>query len=97
MKGYNIYNSIIIMQNKPQNTPAIPIRISEYIKQNFREDYLTDIKLVKDIKGICFYYVDVTHEDNIYHLKFNESGELIEKAIEAVIYPDDEIEIGNVD
>ena len=85
------------MQNNSQNSPAIPIRISEYIKQNFREDYLTEIKHVKDSKGIGFYYVDVTHEDNIYHLKFNESGELIQKEIESVIYPDDEIEIGNVD
>jgi hypothetical protein len=85
------------MENKSHKTHPIPAGISEYINQNFREDYLTDIQLVKDDKGIGFYYVDITHEDNIYHLKFNESGELIQKEIESVKYPDDEIEIGNVD
>ncbi|MBL0340714.1 MAG: hypothetical protein IPP71_07230 [Bacteroidetes bacterium] len=85
------------MQNNSEKSRAIPVPISEYIKQNFREDYLTEIKLVKDSKGIGFYYVDVTHEDNIYHLKFNESGDLMQNEIESVSYPEDEIEIGNVD
>ncbi len=85
------------MPDKPQNAHPIPAGISEYIKQNFREDYLTDVKSVKDGRGIEYYYIDVTHEDNVYHLKFNASGELIQKEIESVRYPDDEIEIGNAD
>ena len=85
------------MENNFQNSHQIPAGISEYIKQNFREDYLTDIKPVRDQKGVTFYYVDVTHEDNIYHLKFSGSGELIQKDVEAVRYPDDEVELGSVD
>ena len=85
------------MTSKSQSTHPIPAGISEYIKQNFREDYLTDIKSVKDAKGAEFFYVDVTHEENIYHLKFNDNGELILKDVESVRYPDDEVELGNAD
>ncbi len=79
------------------NHNSIPNGISEYIRENFSEDFLTEIKSVKDNKGVEFFYVDVTHEENIFHLKFNSRGELIQKEIESVRFPDDEIEIGNVD
>lgn len=85
------------MENKIKTAHPIPAGISEYIKQNFREDYLTDIKSVKDARGIEFFYVDVTHEDNIFHLKFNGHGELIQKEVESVRYPDDEVELGTAD
>jgi hypothetical protein len=82
------------MENKHK---SIPGGISEYIRNNFREDYLTDIESIKNSDGIEFFYVDVTHEDNVYHLKFNSRGELIQKEIESVRFPDDEVELGSVD
>jgi hypothetical protein len=98
--GFNdiiTFNYLIIMTSKSQSTHPIPAGISEYIKQNFREDYLTEITSAKDAKGIEFFYVDVTHEDNIFHLKFNGNGELIQKEVEPVRYPDDEVELGTAD
>ena len=85
------------MRSKTHNSDAIPAGISDYIKKNFHEDYLTDISNVKNDKGIEFFYVDVTNQENVYHLKFNAQGQLIEKDIESVRYPDDEIEMGNFD
>jgi len=75
----------------------IPPGISEYIRQNFKEDFLTEITSVKDERGTEFFYVDVTHEENVFHLKFNAKGELILKEIESIRFPDDEVELGDGD
>lgn len=82
--------------NKP-NTPEIPSPISEYIRKNFREDFINDVKLVKDDHGVGFYFVDITHETKTYHLKFSETGTLVQNEIESVVVPDDESELGTVD
>jgi hypothetical protein len=83
------------MTNNPQN--PIPAGISEYIKSQFRDDYLTEIRTVKNKAGEIFYFVDVTHDKNLFHLKFDEHGKLVLQETEPILELDDEEEIGNVD
>jgi len=68
---------------KPKNL-KLPFKISEYIQDRFREDFLFEVKDVKSIKGQLNYFVEVTKDDYIHSLQFNEQGNLVEgKADEA--------------
>ncbi|PBQ30553.1 hypothetical protein CNR22_01795 [Sphingobacteriaceae bacterium] len=59
-------------------TPEIiPSPISDYIKNNFREDFLTEIHTLKDKNGKTFYRVDISHDNTLHHLKFDTQGTLI--------------------
>ena len=75
----------------------IPAGISEYIREHFRNDFLTDIRAVKNKSGELFYYVDVTHDKNLFHLKFDAYGNLLLRETEPIMELDDEDEIGTVD
>lgn len=85
------------MENNSSKQSAIPAGISSYINEKFHDDFLTEIKMVKDKSGKGYYYVDVTHNDNVFHLTFDGSGKLLKQEIEPILSPDDELEIGNVD
>jgi hypothetical protein len=66
---------------KPKNR-RLPIKISEYIQNHFREDFLFDVKNVKKIKGQLHYFIEVTKDDYIHSLIFNEKGNLVDKIAE---------------
>ncbi len=84
------------MESKSQKTPEIHAGISEYIRKNFREDFLTKIKERKDKSGELFYFVDVSHEDQLYHLKYNSRGELVAQELEPFPHlPDNELGAGD--
>lgn len=57
----------------------IPYKISEYIKEHFREDFLFEVKDVKEVKGHRYYSVEVAKDDVIHKLTFNEKGSLVEE------------------
>lgn len=75
--------------NKKQ--PKVPPEISEYIKNNFREGFLTEIRKVKDKKGKITYTVDIGEHENLHHIHFNEKGKLLSRETEP-LYPEDERE-----
>jgi hypothetical protein len=66
----------------------LPYGISEYITEHFREDFLFEVKEVKKLKGHVYYTVEVTKDNYIHTLKFDENGKLVkEKADQA--FPED--------
>jgi hypothetical protein len=85
------------MSNTSKLTEQVPSGINQYINENFKDDYLTDIRPIATSKGETLWVVDVTHNNCLYHLQFNAKGELKEKDIEPVPYPGDDLEIGEGD
>jgi len=71
-----------------KDLPAIPYRISEYIQEHFKEDFLFEVKEVKNIKGQLFYPVEVTKDDYLHRLLFNEAGLLVNEEVEQAFPPD---------
>jgi hypothetical protein len=51
--------------------------VSTYIRNHFREGYLTNIKSMKGERGGISFKVDVTENDIVYHLEFDTEGKLI--------------------
>lgn len=66
-----------------KNTP-VPPSISEYIKDKFRDNFLTEIKTIENKEGKQLYYVDVSHDNSIHHFRFNSEGILIGKDLEPI-------------
>lgn len=61
---------------------AIPSGISEYIRKNFHAECLTEINKVNQKGGHFIYVVEVSHDDNLYHLRFNDKGVLMSNKAE---------------
>ena len=59
------------------NNEKLPYGISEYIKQHFREDFLFEVKEVRKVSGQWYYAVEITKDNYIHTLRFNEKGELV--------------------
>lgn len=57
----------------------LPIKASEYITNHFRDDFLFAIRHVKEVDGHYQYTVEVTKDDYIHTLVFNEDGTLVKK------------------
>lgn len=68
----------------------IPIKITDYIKQNFEDGFLSDINYIKDKNGKKIYNVDISYNNNLYHLKFNSSGTLLTRTSEPILEMYDE-------
>jgi hypothetical protein len=66
----------------------LPYRISEYIKDHFQEDFLFEVKEARQIKGHWNYTVQVTKDNYIQTLRFNEEGELIKEEADQAFPPD---------
>ncbi len=60
----------------------LPLKVSEFIKEHFKEDFLCEVKEVKKSKGHLDYFVEVSKDDRIHHLRFNENGNLLNEEIE---------------
>ena len=65
----------------------LPNKVNEYIRRHFREDFLFTVKNVRRVGPRTHYSIDVTKDDYIYHLKFDERGWLVRKEVEAA-YPE---------
>ena len=68
-------------------TEKIPLKVSEYVNNHFREDFLFEIKEMKS-KGRLCYQVDVSKDNFEYKLLFNERGELLKEETENAFTPD---------
>jgi hypothetical protein len=57
----------------------LPIRASEYITRHFRDDFLLEVKQIKESHGRYRYTVEVTKDDYIHTLVFDQDGTLVKK------------------
>lgn len=57
----------------------LPYGISEYIKEHFMEDFLFEVKKIKKVKDHVYYTIEVSKDNFIHTLKFNEKGDLVEE------------------
>ena len=66
----------------------IPFKISEYITDHFKEDFLFEVKDIKEIHGHTIYSIEVSKDDYIHKLRFNEDGTLVKEESEQAFPPD---------
>ena len=57
----------------------LPVKISDYITDHFREDFLFEVRDVKRIGGQLYYIMEVSKDNYITTLKFNEEGDLVQE------------------
>jgi hypothetical protein len=69
-------------------TEKLPVNISEYINNNFTDDFLVSVKDVRSVKGQPHYFIEVSKDDYIHMLEFNETGVLVSKRAEQAFPPD---------
>jgi len=60
-------------------TQKIPAKISDYIADHFREDFLFEVKAVKQIGGHVYYMIEVSKDNYVHSLRFNEDGDLVKE------------------
>ena len=70
-------------------TQAIPIKITDYIQEHFREDFLFEVKKILHVKGHPQYEIEVSKDDVIHKLSFNENGDLLKEETEQAFLPDE--------
>lgn len=71
----------------------VPEKLSQYLKEHFGNSFTSGIKKIKDKNGKYIYLADISHEDVLHHLKFNEHGGIISKQHEPYHeHFDDEVE-----
>lgn len=80
------------------SAPKLPYGISTYIQDRFRDDFLCEVKAVKKVKGHPQYSLEVTKDDQIYLLEFNEAGKLLQEEAEEAFPPDghDSLTLGDI-
>jgi hypothetical protein len=57
----------------------VPYKIADYIKEHFKEDFLFEVKEVREINGKLHYLIEVAKNNFIHTLLFNEAGELVQE------------------
>jgi len=60
----------------------LPAKASEYITKHFPGSFLCEVTHYKDVHGHLCYRVEISQDEQIYHLKFNEHGGLITRTAE---------------
>jgi hypothetical protein len=55
----------------------LPYAATEYIAKRFREEFLFELKEHKQVKGQWIYVVEVSQDDFIHTLQFDEKGALV--------------------
>jgi len=66
----------------------IPFGITDYINKNFQEDFLFEVKNIKEINGHPVYLIEVTKDDYIHTLRFDENGTLVKEEVDQAFPPD---------
>ena len=58
-------------------TQKLPGKISDYITEHFKEDFLFEVKEVKRERDRMYYVIEVSKDNYISTLKFNQDGNLV--------------------
>jgi hypothetical protein len=74
-----------------RETQILPYKITDYVREHFREDFLFEVKKVVQVNGHPQYEIEVSKDDYIHRLSFNENGDLIREDAEQA-FPADEHE-----
>jgi hypothetical protein len=69
-------------------TTRLPYGISSYIQDRFRDGFLFEMKSVKNERGHLLYGIEVTKDDHIYLLQFNDAGKLLKEEVAEAFPPD---------
>jgi hypothetical protein len=69
----------------------VPYAASKYIREHYRGGYLSKVTPVTTKSGKTIFKVEVTENDVIHHLTFNEEGKLMDHRDDPV-YDDDYFE-----
>lgn len=72
---------------KPE-TQNLPPAASQYIQDQFREDFLFEVMEVRKINGEPHYFVEVAKDGMVHLLHFNEQGKLVIDKLENPFRPD---------
>ncbi len=73
---------------KYSSTHPVYFTINEFVKDEFREGFLMDIKDPVTEEGKICFYVDVSLDNTLHHLKFNEHGALLSRESEPAFLAD---------
>lgn len=73
---------------------SIPYGISQYITNRFRDEFLFELKDVKPVKGHLYYTVEVSKDNHIHTLLFDEAGKLVKDDTQQAFKSDDHDELG---
>ncbi|WP_143961124.1 hypothetical protein [Litoribacter populi] len=55
----------------------LPVKAVEYLKENFRKEFIFDLKETRKVEGETFYKVEVSKDGLIHHLTFNRAGQKV--------------------
>jgi len=72
-----------------RDTQTIPTKITDYIQEHFREDFLFEVKKIILVKGCPQYEIEVSKDDFIHKLCFDENGDLLKEETEQAFPPDE--------
>jgi hypothetical protein len=71
-------------------THKLPAKATEYIKDHFTGTFLCNVKSVRDPDGHLFYNVEVSKDNVITKLRFNEHGAIMNRSAEEAFPEDDQ-------
>lgn len=60
-------------------------RITKFIVTHFKKDYYSHMSSGENNRGEIIHLVDVNQDDTIYHLQFNNRGELMQVGAEPIM------------
>ena len=55
----------------------VPLKASNFIRTNFGDCYVKDVEESNDLFAHLIYKINLISNDIIYHLEFNETGDLV--------------------
>ncbi|HEX5168376.1 MAG TPA: hypothetical protein VFW11_04340 [Cyclobacteriaceae bacterium] len=66
----------------------IPAKVLDYVSEHFRDDFLFEVKASKKVHGRNVYSIEVSKDNYIYTLLFNEQGDMIKSEVVQAFPPD---------
>ena len=68
--------------DESRKSTSVERKIIDYIKNDFKEGFLMEINKISQAGGQNLYHVEVSQDNNLYHLDFTANGVLIKSEIE---------------
>lgn len=64
---------------KPKAMHKLPHEVFTYIRDHFLDGHLVNVKTTKDEHGHLQFHVEVSENDVVHHLEYNEEGGLTKR------------------
>lgn len=62
------------------NIPEMPIQVAAYFNRHFRGAKIRRAEFIKDSGGRTYFMLEL-HDQLVFHLKFDEEGNLVDKKV----------------